>query len=109
MVKKGKEKLAIFILNPKAATTQAVNVVPKFAPKITLREFLKLIIPPPKNASTNRVTIELLCNMAVTTVPVIIPCQLFSEALNKVLKRFPCKSFHPIPLKTSSNQTRLLS
>ena len=66
----------MFILKPKAATIQAVNVVPRLAPKTTPRAFFKLNIPAPRKASTSNVTIELLCKIAVTNVPESMPFQL---------------------------------
>ena len=67
--KNGKEKEAIFILNPSQPTINADAVVPILAPRMTPMAFCKLIIPAPKKAAIRKETRELDCSMAVVKVP----------------------------------------
>ena len=96
MAKNGLAKVEILILKPKTATIQAVDVVPIFAPIMTLMAFCKLIRPPPINAEVNNVTKVLDCNIPVVNVPVNIP---FIGVLVKFFKNFrndlPANPFMP--------------
>ena len=66
----GMANASMLNLKPSAATSQLVNVVPRFEPKTTPKPFFKAMMPAPVNARTIKVTAELLCNTAVAIVPV---------------------------------------
>ena len=94
--RKGNEKSATFTLKPNVATIQAVKVVPKLAPKITPSAFFRLIIPAPRNARISKFTIELLCKIPVTKVPVKIPFQLrLVNFLRRFLNDLPARPLMP--------------
>ncbi len=71
--KKGNEKSAIPILKARVAAIYSVIVVSKLTPKTTPKALLKESIPASKNTRTKSVTIELLCKIAITNVPVTPP------------------------------------
>ena len=96
--------ISISILNPKIATIQLSNVVPKLAPNIMAMAFFMVKIPAPTKASTINDTMELLCKMPVTTAPPKAAPKLFLVIFfKKILKFLPERFFNDSSIKYIAN------